>query len=120
MITIYGLKNCDVCRKAMKWMVAEGIDATLHDFQKDGLDGTLLDKWFDMGEWELLLNRRGTTWRNLSDRDKADMDRSKAQGLILMKPSLLKRPLIPVGDQIVVGFKEAEQSMVRQFAFNEA
>ena len=119
MITIYGLKNCDVCRKAMKWMVAEGIDATLHDFQKDGLDGTLLDKWFDMGEWELLLNRRGTTWRNLSDRDKADVDRPKAQSLMLVYPSLIKRPVIPFGNQIVVGFKEAKQSAVQQFAINE-
>jgi arsenate reductase (glutaredoxin) len=119
MITIYGLKNCDTCRKAMKWLAAEGIDATLHDFRKDGLDGTLLGQWLDMVEWETLLNRRGTTWRKLSDGDKADVDRLKAQNLMLVNPSLLKRPVIPLGDRLVVGFKEAEQGAVREFVVDK-
>ncbi|MBE90613.1 MAG: arsenate reductase [Rhodospirillaceae bacterium] len=120
MITIYGLRNCDVCRKAMKWLAAEGIEATMHDFRKDGLDGLLLAQWLDICDWEILLNRRGTTWRKLGDLQKVDMDRFKAESLILVNPSLLKRPVIPLGNKIAVGFKEAEQKAVRQFTFNKA
>ena len=54
MITIYGLRNCDVCRKAMKWLAAEGIEATMHDFRKDGLDELLLAQWLDICDWQVL------------------------------------------------------------------
>ena len=67
MISIYGLKNCDTCRKALKWLEAEGIAHELKDIRADGFSDAQLDNWVATTGWETLLNRRGTTWRKLSD-----------------------------------------------------
>ena len=65
MITIYGIKNCDTCRKALKWLQAEGIEHRYHDFRADGLEAADVTRWVSAVGWETLLNRRGTTWRKL-------------------------------------------------------
>ena len=78
MLTVYGIKNCDTCRKALKWLSAEGIEHTFHDFRVDGLDAANVTRWSEAAGWEKLLNRRGTTWRKLPEADRDDIDAAKA------------------------------------------
>ncbi|MBL6958615.1 MAG: ArsC family reductase [Rhodospirillales bacterium] len=113
MITLYGLKNCDTCRKARKWLEAEGIESTLHDLRADGLQAAMLDAWVaDLG-WETLLNRRGTTWRKLSDADKDAVDEAKVKRLMLAHPALIKRPVFDLGGSYLLGFGDAERQALK-------
>lgn len=113
MITVYGIKNCDSCRKALKWLTAEGIEHRFHDFRVDGLEALSLSGWVKAAGWEKLLNRRGTTWRNLSDTEKDGVDHAKAEALMAGNPTLIKRPVFETGDQVLVGFTNAEQDTLK-------
>lgn len=113
MIAVHGLKNCDTCRKALKWLQAEGMPHRFHDVRADGLDADMLAKWVAAAGWETLLNRRGTTWRGLPDSDKADIDEARASALMLAHPALIKRPVFDTGTAIVIGFGPAEQAAVK-------
>ena len=109
-VTVYGIKNCDTCRKALKWLDGKGIDYRFHDFRADGLDDRDLAKWISAVGWETLLNRRGTTWRKLPEADREDVDRSRAAGLMLEHPTLIKRPVFDTGSEVIVGFSAKEQA----------
>ena len=104
MFILYGLKNCDACRKASAWLTAHGHSHRLHDLRSDGLDITLLTSWADSLEWENLLNRKSTTWRGLADTDKTGLDRDKALALMLAHPALVKRPLLAAEGRLLQGF----------------
>ncbi len=110
MITIYGIKNCDTCRKALKWLQAEGIEHRFHDFRADGLDEADLKSWVAEIGWEKLLNRRGTTWRKLPETEREGIDEANAVRLMLANPALIKRPLFDNGAARMVGFTAAEQA----------
>lgn len=110
MLTVYGLKNCDTCRKAMKWLSENDIDCAFLDVRKDGVDKFLVEKWVSSVGWETLLNRRGTTWRGLSDADKENIDQSRAVDLMVAHPALIKRPVFDQGGDISVGFKDADKA----------
>lgn len=112
MITVYGIENCDTCRKALKWLSAEGVDATFHDFRVDGLDSKTLDPWLDAVGWETVLNRRGTTWRALPKDETGSVDADTARRLILANPTLVKRPVFDLGGRFVVGFKDPEKQAI--------
>jgi len=114
MIVVHGLKNCDTCRKAMKWLEGEGMEARLHDVRADGLEPGQLDRWIAAAGWETLLNRRGTTWRKLSDAEKDGVDASKARALMLEHPALIKRPVFEADGKIVVGFSDAERVALKE------
>ncbi len=105
--TLYGLKNCDTCRNAVKWLAEQNINVTLHDLRADGLPETLLDKWLDELGWERLLNRRSTTWRQLTEDEREDLDSIKSRTLILSYPALIKRPLVQLNGRWIVGYSEA-------------
>lgn len=113
MITIYGIKNCDTCRKALKWLQAETIEYRFHDFRTDGLDRKTLQGWIAAAGWEALLNRRGTTWRKLPDDDRSGIDEAAAARLMLANPTLIKRPVVEAGGKVIVGFKDAEREAIR-------
>ena len=108
MTTLYGIKNCDTVRKARKWFESEGIDYTFHDFRADGLNKKDLSVWVKSVGWEVLLNKRSTTWKQLSDKDKETVDEGKAITLMLANPTLIKRPVLTVGKKVHIGFKPAE------------
>ena len=74
MTTLYGIPNCDTIRKARKWLAAENINYAFHDFRKDGLDEKQLKQWVKIIGWEILLNKRGMTWRKLEDDIKNNVD----------------------------------------------
>ena len=109
-IQIYGIPNCDTVKKARKWLDAQGLDYAFHDFKKEGVDTAELARWADTAGGEVLLNRRGTTFRKLCDNEKADMDREKALRLMAEHPSLIKRPVAMKEDaqSVLVGFAESE------------
>ena len=109
-IHIYGIPNCDTVKKARKWLDAEGLDYAFHDYKKEGVEPEELARWADTVGWEVLLNRRGTTYRKLADDEKADMDREKALRLMAEHPSLIKRPVAMKEDaqSVLVGFAESE------------
>ncbi|MGE6742177.1 ArsC family reductase [Allorhizobium pseudoryzae] len=105
MTTIYGIKNCDTMKKARTWLDGHGIAHRFHDYKAEGIDRAHLERWSDDKGWETLLNRAGTTFRKLSDAEKADLSRDKAIALMLAQPSLIKRPVLETDGGITVGFK---------------
>lgn len=108
MITLYGISNCDTVRKARKWLDNNGIDYRFHDFRKDGLAAEQLHAWSEELGWESLLNRRGTTWRQLPEAERDGVDRQRAEALMLTHPAMIKRPLLDLGSARKLGFKEAD------------
>ena len=109
MIAIYGIKNCDTCRKARKWLDGRGLTHHYHDIRADGLDRAMLDRWIAALGWEVLLNRRGTTWRKLDEAVRINVDAASARLLMLANPTLIKRPVFEAGGRHMVGFGEAER-----------
>lgn len=105
MLTIYGIPNCDTMKKARTWLDGHGIAYDFHDYKKAGIAADHLAAWADELGWEALLNRSGTTFRKLTDADKADLTREKALALMLEQPSLIRRPVLDLGSRRLVGFK---------------
>ncbi|MEX2618418.1 MAG: ArsC family reductase [Alphaproteobacteria bacterium] len=114
MITVFGIKNCDTCRAARKWLDEEGMDHRFHDFRADGIDPDTLAGWTAALGWEMLLNRRGATWRKLPNADRENIGAESAAILMLANPTLIKRPVFDLGGAFVVGFKEAEKARIRE------
>ena len=104
----YGIPNCDTVKKARQWLQAEGREFTFHDYKKEGADPAKLAAWADQVGWEVLLNKRGTTFRKLSDEDKTDIDQAKAVRLMADNPSMIKRPVVEHDGGLLVGFKPDE------------
>lgn len=107
-VTIYGIKNCDSMRKAMRWLDAHNISYQFHDYRKDGLSQAMLKRWADELGWEALLNRRGTTWRKLPEAQREQINQTRAIALMATQPALIKRPLLDVAGQKLLGFAEAD------------
>lgn len=107
-INLYGIPNCDTVKKARTWLGARGIAYAFHDYKKEGADPARLSAWADAAGWEVLLNWRGTTFRKLSDADRAGINRAKALALMAAYPSLIKRPVVEHAGGILVGFSEGE------------
>jgi arsenate reductase len=105
MTTLYGIKNCDTMKKAMKWLDAHHVDYTFHDVRKDGLTKKTLTDWCKQVGWETLLNTRGTTWRKLPEEVRDTVNKTKAIGIMFEQPAIIKRPVLVKGKQIHVGFK---------------
>lgn len=108
MTTLYGIKNCDTVRKARKWLEAQNIEYTFHDVRSDGLHKKDLTAWEKAVGWEILLNRRGTTWRQLPDADKESINQANAVKLMLAQPAMIKRPVLIHKKITHVGFKPVE------------
>lgn len=105
MVTLYGLKNCDSCKHARQYLNERDFQHEFRDLRADGFSDEELAAWVGAAGWEKLLNKRGTTWRGLSDTDKADVDEAKAINLMKEHPALIKRPVIDTGrETITVGF----------------
>lgn len=105
-ITLYGIVNCDTVKKSRAWLDAQEVDFHFHDFKRDGLTAAQLAPWFKAVGWEIVLNRKGTTWRRLDEATRASVhDATSASVLMLAQPSLVKRPVVQWADgSISVGF----------------
>ena len=102
--SVFGISTCDSVRRARQWLKTAGIEHHFHDFRKDGLEPACLDRWCQALGWEALLNRRGTTWRQLPPAQREVMDAERARALMLAQPTLIKRPVLETGTLIEVGF----------------
>jgi len=105
---LYGIKNCDTVKKARRWLEANDVDFQFHDFRADGLEQQTIEAWLENVSWEILLNKRGTTWRKLEDPRKEQLDQAIAIELMLSNPTLIKRPVVTNNSDCYVGFKEAD------------
>lgn len=113
MLTFWGLKTCDTCKKALKWLDAEGIGHDVKDVRSDGVPADDLNRWLDAVGWEVLVNKASTTWRGLDDADKANLDNAKAKALLAAHPTLIKRPVFDAGETVVVGFRDPHKTAVK-------
>jgi arsenate reductase (glutaredoxin) len=104
-ITIYGIKNCDTMKKARAWLDGHGVPYSFYDYKAEGAPKEKLKAWCGQLGWETLLNRAGTTFRQLPDADKEGLNERKALALMLAQPSMIKRPVLETGSKLLVGFK---------------
>ncbi|MBN8764027.1 MAG: arsenate reductase [Thiobacillus sp. 63-78] len=104
---LYGIPNCSTVKQARAWLAGHAHDAAFHDFRKQGVEAAWLRKVVAQTGWQALLNTRGTTWRKLSDAEKAAVtDETSAITLMLAQPSVIKRPVLERDDSYHLGFSE--------------
>ena len=103
-MTLYGIKNCDTCKRALKWLHSHGHDVIFHDFRVDGLTENLINDFLDRSGWQALLNKNSTSWRQLSTEQQSELTREKALRLMLATPTLIKRPVLDIGNKQIIGF----------------
>lgn len=108
-ITVYGIPNCDTVKKARAWLDSHGVAYGFHDFRKSGVPEQELRDWSTRVGWEKLVNRQGTTWRNLDPAEQAGVrDAASAQALMRSQPSVIKRPVVEwAPGTVTVGFDPA-------------
>lgn len=112
-VTLYGIPNCDTVKKARTWLDQNGIAYTFHDFKKAGLTPAHVDGWLKQVEWDVLVNRKGTTWRALSDERKAAVnDAASAAALMLESTSVIKRPVLDCNGTTHIGFSDANYRQI--------
>ena len=105
-VIVYGIKNCDTMKKARVWLDEHSVDYAFHDYKAAGIDRRRLERWAKKVGWETLLNRAGTTFKKLPDREKDSITPAKAITLMLKQPSMIKRPVLEAGGgKLLVGFK---------------
>lgn len=103
---LYGIANCDTIKKARRWLENQDIAYDFHDYRKQGLDRELLISLESELGWEAMLNRRGTTWRNLPATVKEQIDRESALQVMLDNPAIIKRPILASHSRLTIGFDE--------------
>ena len=113
MIRMYGIKNCDTMKKAMLFLEARGIAFEFIDYKKAGVAATHLPDWNARAGWQKLLNTRGLMWKKLSEEQRANVDEKKALALMAETPSLIKRPVLDTGKDLLVGFDEATYAKLK-------
>jgi arsenate reductase len=106
-VHLHGIRNCDIMKKARAWLDANGVSYTFHDYKAEGVARAMLVKWCTALGWETVLNKAGTTFRALPDASRSDLTEAKAIELMLAQPSMIKRPILEMGDRVVAGFKPA-------------
>lgn len=112
-VKLYGLPYCDATQGVTKWLEAKGLEISLHNYKTDGITADKLLQWSKQLGWEKLLNKRSTTWRSLKqeEQDKV-VDENSAIEVMLKNTSLIKRPVIEFGKELLVGFDEKKLSNI--------
>jgi arsenate reductase len=112
---LYGIPNCDTVKKARTWLQEQGLPFEFHDFKKEGLTRPTVAAWLADLDWQLLVNRKGTTWRQLPDARRARvLDSASALELMLESPSVIKRPVLCGAGRVQVGFSAAQYQQTFQ------
>lgn len=105
MVTLYGIRNCDTMKKALSWLEAHEIPYAFHDYRVSGIDKGRLAAWCRELGWEKVLNKGSTTFRELPEADRQGLDERKAIALMLAQPTMIKRPVLDLGDRRILAFK---------------
>jgi Spx/MgsR family transcriptional regulator len=108
MTTLYGIKNCDTIKKARIWLTEQNINFSFHDYRVDGVELSWLEQAEQALGWENLLNKRGTTFRQLDEAQKTELNKDKALALLIEQPAMIKRPVLIHDGQYHLGFKPAQ------------
>lgn len=106
MLTVYGIKSCDTCRNARKFLRAKNIEHKFHDLRDDGMSIQMLERWVKRIGWERLLNKKSLTWRKIPEVDRNEMSHDKALAVMIENPTVIKRPVLEDDNFIAVGFSE--------------
>lgn len=104
MTKLYGIRSCGSCQLATRWLEEHGIEYEFVDVRAEGIDDGVIERWQTALGWERLLNKRSITWRKIPPFDRADLDATKARDLILNFPTVLKRPVLDTGSDVLLGF----------------
>lgn len=113
MVKVYGIKNCDTVKKAIKWLTEQGFEPQLHDYRVDGLDPAWLAEMAEKLGWENLVNKRSTTWRGLADEVKNNLNKASALAVLIEQPTLIKRPIVVKNEIVLLGFDETAYQRLR-------
>lgn len=105
MVTLYGIKNCDTMKKAWSWLDAHKIPYAFHDYRASGIDKARVEAWCRELGWEKVLNKGSTTFRELPEADRQGLDEKKAIALMLAQPTMIKRPVLDLGERRILAFK---------------
>ncbi|MCG8380568.1 MAG: ArsC family reductase [Proteobacteria bacterium] len=105
-ITLYGIKNCDTVKKARQWLDKQTVPYSFHDFRKDGINKTLINDFLKQIDMEILINKRGTSWRKLTDKEKDIKTKSQAVKIMLEHPTVIKRPVLLKNKKYYIGFND--------------
>lgn len=111
-ITMYGIPNCDTIKKAKKWLEAEGVEYSFHDYRKQGVDKAMVELFCQQLGWENVLNKRGTTYRQLTQEQKDSLNEANAIELLVEQPAMIKRPILVSGDSYHLGFKADQYAAI--------
>lgn len=111
-ITMYGIPNCDTIKKAKKWLEAEGVEYHFHDYRKQGIDKAMVETFCQQLGWENVVNKRGTTFRQLSQEQKDNLDQHSAIELLVEQPAMIKRPILVANGTYHLGFKADQYAAI--------
>ena len=107
MLNVYGIKNCNTVKKALDWLNNNDIEFTFHDYKKEPAQDAKLITWQNLTPWETLINKKGTTWKKLTpEQQAAVIDEKSAREVLLNNNSIIKRPIIELNNEIILGFDE--------------
>ncbi len=110
--TMFGIPNCDTIKKAKKWLEAEDIAYEFHDYRKQGVDAALVAEFCDALGWDVVLNKRGTTYRQLTQEQKDSINQENAIQLLVENPAMIKRPILKVNGELHIGFKADQYATI--------
>ena len=111
-ITMFGIPNCDTIKKAKKWLEAQNLSYEFHDYRKQGVDLEIVSTFCDALGWENVINKRGTTFRQLSQEQKESLNQESAMSLMVEQPAMIKRPILLVDGQYHIGFKADQYAAI--------
>ena len=113
MLTVYGIPNCDTVKKALMWLKDHNVAYEFHDYKKKGITSEKLEEWLTQVPYDKLVNRAGTTFKKLTDEEKAKIiDNASAIALMLEKTSVIKRPIVESDKILAMGFKAEEYEVI--------
>ncbi len=113
MITLYGIKNCDSIKKSRRWLDKNSIEYVFHDFRIDGIKKTIIKEFIENIEIKLLINKRSTSWKKLSNKEKLVDKKKDIIELLIKNPTIIKRPIIKSKDKYIVGFNEEKFKLLK-------
>ena len=112
MIKLFGIPNCDTIKKTKKWLEQNNIDYTFHDYRKDGISSEMVSDFCQQLDWQQVLNKRGTTYRQLDDATKESLTAESVIALLVEHPAMIKRPILQKDNELYLGFKTEQYQSI--------